>query len=251
MFVDQVKILVKGGDGGNGCVSFRREAHVPARRPGRRRRGQGRRRRARRGLPPEHPAPAALPRRVPRRARRPRRPRQPHRPRTAPSDSWSACRPAPSARDEATGEPLGEVLRDGDRLVVARGGPRRPRQPLVPLEPQPRAARGRARAQPGEERWLRLDLRLIADVGLLGLPNAGKSTLLVAPLRRAAQGRRLPVHHPHPGARGGRGGRADLRGRRHPRHHRGRRTRAPASACSSCATSSARACCCTSSTPRA
>ena len=82
-------------------------------------------------------------------------------------------------RDADSGELVGEVLVDGDRLLAARGG---------------RGGRGNARfksatrqaprhAEPGEEgqeRRLRLELKLLADVGLVGLPNAGKSTLISA-----------------------------------------------------------------------
>ncbi len=69
------------------------------------------------------------------------------------------------------------MLREGDRLVVARGG-RGGRGNRSFLSNRNRAPREAEPGEPGEERWLRLDLRLIADVGLLGLPNAGKSTLL-------------------------------------------------------------------------
>ena len=100
------------------------------------------------------------------------------------------------AVDEATGELLGEVLQDGDRLVLARGG-RGGRGNRSFLSNRNRAPREAEPGEPGEERWLRLDLRLIADVGLLGFPNAGKSTLLSAHLRGAAQDRRLPLHDAH------------------------------------------------------
>jgi GTP-binding protein len=85
--------------------------------------------------------------------------------------------PGTAARDLATGESLGEVLREGERLAVARGG-RGGRGNRSFLSNSNRAPREAEPGAPGEERWLRLDLRLIADVGFLGLPNAGKSTLL-------------------------------------------------------------------------
>jgi len=175
MFVDQVKIFVKGGDGGNGCVSFRREAHVPRGGPDGGLGGKG-------GdvvlvavshqntlLPlryqPEH------------RADRGGHGGPGNRTGRDGSDREVTVPPGTSARDEASGDRVGEVLRDGDRLVVARGG-RGGRGNRSFLSNRNRAPRESEPGQAGEERWLRLDLRLIADVGLLGLPNAGKSTLL-------------------------------------------------------------------------
>ena len=175
MFVDQVKIFVKGGDGGKGCVSFRREAHVPRGGPDGGVGGKG-------GdvvlLAVSHQN-TLLPLRfhVEHRAERGGHGGPGNRTGAQAEDLLIAVPPGTSARDEATGEPLGEVLRDGDRLIVAHGG-RGGRGNRSYLSNRNRAPREAEPGWPGEERWLRLDLRLIADVGLLGLPNAGKSTLL-------------------------------------------------------------------------
>jgi GTP-binding protein len=74
---------------------------------------------------------------------------------------------------------MGEVLREGDRLLLARGG-RGGKGNRAFLSNRNRAPREAEPGEAGQERWVRLDLRLIADVGLLGFPNAGKSTLLSA-----------------------------------------------------------------------
>lgn len=175
MFVDQVKILVKGGDGGNGCVSFRREAHVPRGGPDGGVGGKG-------GdvvlLAVSHQN-TLLPLRyhVEHRAARGEHGGPGNRTGAQGPDLVVAVPPGTSARDETSGEWLGEVLAEGDRLVVARGG-RGGRGNRSYLSNRNRAPREAQPGAPGEERWLRLDLRLIADVGLLGLPNAGKSTLL-------------------------------------------------------------------------
>jgi GTP-binding protein len=175
MFVDRVKIFVKGGDGGRGCVSFRREPYVPRGGPDGGAGGPG-------GdvlLEAVSHQNTLLPLRyhTEYRAERGEHGGPQNRTGAGGQDTVIAVPPGTSALDEATGETLGEVLREGERLVVARGG-KGGRGNRSFLSNRNRAPREAEPGGVGEERWLRLDLRLIADVGLLGFPNAGKSTLL-------------------------------------------------------------------------
>ncbi len=85
--------------------------------------------------------------------------------------------PGTEVRDPATGELIGEVLTGGDTLLVAKGG-RAGRGNARFATPTHRSPREWEPGEYGEERQLELVLKLIADVGLLGEPNAGKSTLL-------------------------------------------------------------------------
>jgi GTP-binding protein len=175
MFVDRVKIFVKGGDGGRGCVSFRREPYVPRGGPDGGTAGRG-------GdvvLQAVSHQNTLLPLRYHTefRAERGTHGGPGNRTGADGEELVVAVPPGTSARDEATDDLLGEVLAEGDRLRVARGG-RGGRGNRAFLSNRNRAPREAEPGEPGEERWLRLDLRLIAEVGLLGFPNAGKSTLL-------------------------------------------------------------------------
>ncbi|MEX2264413.1 MAG: GTPase ObgE, partial [Bryobacteraceae bacterium] len=165
MFIDQVKIRVKAGDGGNGCLAFRREKYVPRGGPSggdggrggdivmvssehvntllhfrfnpehkaqRGRHGEGSNRTGHEGTPVELQVPVGT-----------------------------------MVHDDDTGEPIHDFTQPGERVVVAHGG---------------RGGRGNARfatsthqaptehepGRPGEERTLRLELKLLADVGLVG-----------------------------------------------------------------------------------
>jgi GTP-binding protein len=175
MFVDRVKIFVKAGNGGRGCSSFRREPYVPRGGPD-----------GGVGGPGGHVALVAttqestlLPLRYHTefRAERGHHGGPGNRTGRSGEDLLIRVPPGTEARDEATGALLGEVLHDGDELRVARGG-RGGRGNLAFLSNTNRAPREAEPGETGEERWLRLDLRLLADVGFLGAPNAGKSTLL-------------------------------------------------------------------------
>lgn len=175
MFVDRAKIYVKGGDGGNGMIAFRREKYVPMGGPAGGDGGRGghvifiaddnlstlmdfkyhRHFKAERGVHGQgknmHGA--------------------------AGEDMLVKVPAGTLIRDDDTGNLIADLVENGQQAIVARGG---------------RGGRGNARfsnsvnrapsvsenGEPGEERYIRLELKLLADVGLVGFPNAGKSTFI-------------------------------------------------------------------------
>ena len=252
MFVDRVKIFVKGGDGGRGCVSFRREPYVPRGGPDGGVGGKG-------GdvvLVAVSHQNTLLPLRYHTEFRAERGdhggPRQPHRARRA-RTSLIQVPPGTAAVDEATGRACSArccTTATACRWPAAAAAAAATASFLSNRNRAP--ARGRAGRARARSAGCASTSASSPTWACSAFPNAGKSTLLVAHLRGAPEDRRLPVHDPL--ARCSAWSRCDdayVRGRRHPRHHRGRPRRARASACSSCGTSSARACSCTWSTPRA
>lgn len=175
MFYDQAKIYVKGGDGGAGAVAFRREKYVPEGGPSGGDGGRGgsiifigdeglrtlvdfRYKRHYKGNRGEHGQSKNM---------------------TGKSGEDIVLRvPVGTVvLDDQTGAAIADITQHGQRVVVAAGG---------------RGGRGNARfmsntnkaptlaenGEPGEENWLRLELKLLADVGLVGFPNVGKSTII-------------------------------------------------------------------------
>ncbi len=177
LFVDEVRIFVKAGDGGSGACSFRREKYVPRGGPDGGDGGNG-------GsvvLVASHRLTTLLDLRYQQhyqaKSGAPGEGSNRHG-KTAPD----VVIPVPVGTvvlDDETGAILADLTEDSQSCVVARGG-RGGRGNAHFATPTNRVPTRVEPGTPGEERWLRLELKLLADVGLVGLPNAGKSTLIAA-----------------------------------------------------------------------
>ena len=175
MLIDRARIHVRGGNGGNGVTAFRREKFVPRGGPsgGDGGRGGSVYLESTEGLNtllkfrynPEH------------RAERGGHGEGSRRHGANGADNTILVPVGTLVLDELTGEVIGDLVRPGERVLVAAGGigGRGNAQFATPTN---RAPRRHEEGKPGEERSLLLELKLIADVGLVGLPNAGKSTFI-------------------------------------------------------------------------
>ncbi len=175
MFVDEVEIHVRAGDGGRGCLSFRREKYVPRGGPNGGDGGRG-------GsviLEADEGLGTLLDFRYKRHYAAPRGGHGEGSDRHGASGADLVLRVpvGTTVRERDSGLLLGDLTTKGDRLDVARGG-RGGRGNARFATSTNRAPRRADPGEAGEERALRLELRLLADVGVVGFPNAGKSTLV-------------------------------------------------------------------------
>ena len=175
LLVDQARITVWAGNGGSGCVSFRREKFVPRGGPNGGDGGRGgnvvlRVQRNLNTLLHIHHQRLV-------RAENGNDGKGSNKTGAGGSDTVVMVAPGTVVRDFETGEVLGDLLSDGDELTVAHGG-RGGRGNARFASATNRTPRTAEEGATGEKRELELELKLLADVGLVGLPNAGKSTML-------------------------------------------------------------------------
>lgn len=176
-FFDTARINVKGGDGGNGCVAFRREKGVAMGGPSGGRGGNG-------GdvyiiCDEAFNTLAPCRNRVHVRATNGINGQGKSRNGMIGTDQYVTVPPGTVVRELTTDKVAGELKVHGETLLVARGG-RGGRGNAAFKTQRYTAPKIAERGEPGATRWISLELKLVADVGFLGKPNAGKSTLLAA-----------------------------------------------------------------------
>jgi GTPase len=175
MFVDEVEIHVQGGDGGAGCVSFRREKFVPRGGPDGGDGGDG----GSVELVADPAISTLLDFRYQRhyQAERGQHGQGSNKHGASGADTVLRVPVGTAVHDRDSGEAMGDLTAPGARLLVARGA-RGGRGNARFATSTNRAPRRADLGRSGEGRWIRMELRLLADVGVVGFPNAGKSTLV-------------------------------------------------------------------------
>ncbi|MEO0275245.1 MAG: GTPase ObgE [candidate division WOR-3 bacterium] len=176
-FIDKVKIKVKAGDGGNGCISFRREKYVPRGGPDGGDGGKG-------GdviLYGDKNLWTLLDFKY-RKFFKAEDGKDGKGKNMKGKDGKDLLLPVPLGTciyDAEKNFKIGEILKEGEKIIVARGG-KGGRGNKAFATPTNRAPRIREEGEKGEEKVLILELKLLADIGIVGFPNSGKSTLLKA-----------------------------------------------------------------------
>jgi GTP-binding protein len=175
MFIDKAKVFLKAGDGGDGIVSFRREKYVPAGGPDGGDGGRGGNIvfrvdggmktlssfRFKKNFRAESGQPGGSARKTGRNG----------------SDLVIAVPPGTLVKEAETGRIIADLIISGEEKVIAKGG--KGGKGNSRFKSSTRQAPNFATAgEPGEELWVDVELKLIADLGLIGLPNVGKSTIL-------------------------------------------------------------------------
>ncbi len=175
MFVDQTKIYVKGGDGGNGMVAFRREKYVPMGGPAGGDGGKG----ADVVFEVNEGLRTLMDFRYQRHWKAPRGEHGMSKNQHGKNakDMIVKVPPGTVVMDAQTKEVIADLVENGQRAVIAKGGRggRGNSRFATPSNPAPELAEN---GEPGQERDVILELKLLADVGLVGFPSVGKSTLL-------------------------------------------------------------------------
>lgn len=175
MFIDKAKIYVKAGDGGNGCVAFHREKFVPMGGPSGGDGGKG-------GdviIVADSHLQTLMDFKYKKhyKAERGQHGQGGNKKGKDGKDLIIKVPVGTVVKDAQTGEVLADLIEEGQLVVVAKGG-KGGKGNAAFKSPTNQAPMIAEEGEKGEERWIELELKLLADVGIIGFPNAGKSTLI-------------------------------------------------------------------------